>query len=292
MSTYIITGATGWIGRAVLEYIFKTQGHLNNVVCIASSARKEDIGFTSINTVTFQDVPSITGATVFHLAYLTKDKNSLMTDEEYITKNNQIRNEVARIINMGQKNFFYASSGAVYHMNGYTLYGELKLQDEEFFQGVCNQNSIKFLNARIFNIMGRHIQNYKVYAMVDFILQCVNSNQITISSKNHVVRSYINIDDLVAIIFAFFDDTSSEKFYSFDTAHATLNLLELAQTIKNVLGNEKTQIMHNINKNLKPNYYVGNGKNQSALTKRYNISLQTIENSIFEMKEYLLESSK
>lgn len=289
MSHYIITGATGWIGRIILFHILKIQGHLNNVICVASSSRNENLGFATVKTITFKDMPIVQNASVFHCAYLTKDKNSLMTNEEYITKNHQIRDEVAKLLNMEQKNFFYASSGAVYHMNGYSLYGELKLQDEEFFKNLCLQKNIKFLNVRIFNLIGPYIQNYELYAISDFILQCMKRNEIIISSKNHVIRSYINVMDLVHIIFKFFEDQTSKMYYDFDTVHKTLTLLELAIIIKNTIGNEKTEIIHNIDENLLPNYYVGNQENQNKIIERYQIKLQSIENSIIEMKNYLLK---
>ena len=288
MSTYIITGATGWLGRATLEHIFQKQGHLENVVCVASTSREEDLGFTKIHTITFSELAQmeIENAIIFHLAYLTKDKNSTMTDEEYIKKNHQIRDFVANFLPK-QKFLFYASSGATLHQNGHTLYGDLKLQDETFFQSLCQKHGIKFLNTRIFNIIGKHIQNYKAYACSDFILQLKEKNAIQIGASCHVVRSYINISSLIEIIFAFQEDEHSEMFYSFETANRTLNLLELANITKNVLCFQNAEIIHKINPELKENYYVGNPERQNVLIERYKIKLQTLEDSIMQLNTYL-----
>lgn len=290
MSRYIITGATGWVGRAILEYIFQKQGHLENVVCVASSQRQENLGFAQINTITFEDLQkmAIQNANVFHLAYLTKDKNSLMTDAEYIKKNHKIRDFVANFLPK-QKFLFYASSGATLHQNGYTLYGDLKLQDEEFFKNLCKKNQVKFLNTRIFNIIGKHIQNYKAYACSNFILQLRKKNEIKIEANCHVIRSYINISSLVEIIFAFLEDEHSEMFYSFETARYTLNLLELAEITKDILGFQNANILHNINSELPRNYYVGSPEKQNILINRYQINLKDLQNSILELNEYLKE---
>jgi UDP-glucuronate decarboxylase len=288
MSRYIITGATGWLGRATLEQIFNKQGNLENVVCVASKSREEDLGFAKINTITFSELAKmkIENAIIFHLAYLTKDKNSTMTDEEYIKKNHQIRDFVANFLPK-QKFLFYASSGATLHQNGHTLYGDLKLQDEEFFRTVCEEHSIKFLNTRIFNIIGKHIQNYKAYACSDFLLQLKENNAIKIGANCHVIRSYINISSLIEIIFAFQEDEHSEMFYSFETANHTLNLLELANITKNVLGFQNAEIIHNVNPELKENYYVGNPEKQNVLIERYKIKLQTLEDSIVQLNAYI-----
>jgi nucleoside-diphosphate-sugar epimerase len=290
---FVITGATGWIGRAVLEHIFKKQGNLENVLCVASSGRVIDIGFTTIETITFDEAIDAkpTNATVFHLAYLTKDKNSLMTDAEYICTNHEIRDCVAQILNFGQKNFFYASSGAALHQNGNTLYGNLKLQDEKFFRNLCESLQIKCLNTRIFNIAGKHIQNYTHYAIADFILQLLETGKIKIASQKHVVRSYVNISNIVEIIFAFFEDLNSPKFFSFETCHETVNLLELARIVNETLANNEAKILHNINSNTTPNYYVGNGENQSILVAKYGIRLVNLRDSIIEMKDYLVNLS-
>lgn len=285
----IITGSSGWIGKATLEFLYAKLGRkiIDQIFAISSSS---DFIYlkdgTKIPTVGYNyDFPKNRTYVILHFAFLTRDKLSHFTDKnEYFSLNKKIRDDVTKIINQtNPKSLLYASSGAVYDKND--DYGILKSEDEKYFQELALDKNFEIIIPRIFNIAGPHMNKLNLYALSDFINQSMTTNSIRINANVEVVRSYIHIYDLLKICLSWIlDKNKTEKSIIFDTANKdSLELSDLAKLIV-MLTNSNTKIIRNeIKKGSKSNLYVGDNSTQQSLCERYKIN-------ILDHKEIVLDT--
>jgi nucleoside-diphosphate-sugar epimerase len=291
---FIITGVSGWLGRALLEILHSCfrEKLSENVIAISVSEplitlrNGYQIKTQNYNINFEKDRQYI----LCHFAFLTKDKIALMSGSEYAKQNEIIRDNVAKIIRQAKPiSILYSSSGAIYSQSD--LYGVLKLEDEVYFHKLASEVNAQIIIPRIFNIAGPYINKYNIYALSDFIIQLVQNREIIINSSCDVVRSYIHISDLFKICFSWlFDDQKKEKTLIFDTGnYKEIELFDLAKMIIELIDPQGKVARENHDKNLSANYYVGNITTQEILCKKYNINLAGYEKIILDTYQYLVQ---
>ena len=297
----VIFGINGWVGKALLDYLFhRLKIAKNNLVLISSSSKKiKLIDNTEFDCITFDEALKLPDKNIyfFHLAFKLKDQ-LLTTDKNTFKKQNlTIQKKALKLIDHFNPNkMIYLSSGAVYNedrtiCNSYDKnpYGYLKAQDEILFNKLSKENNFTLLIPRIFNIAGNYINKFHIYAISDFILQAINNQQIIIKAKHPVIRSYIEIYDLINIITCWAFDQTSQNF-TFDTANQDkIELSDLAHLIKNTLNLDIPIIRENFDNTAKSNSYVGNTENINILTKKYQIQLQPHTICINNIYNYLIK---
>lgn len=287
---FIITGVNGWIGRALIHKLYEHFGSNLQSTVIAFSASSPSVvlenGF-ELKTYQYQDNIKYSGNYILcHFAFLTMDKVKLMSDEDYITKNSIITDNVKNIILQSKpKSILLSSSGAVYKKNN--LYGKLKLEDEKFFSNLAKEIDANIIIPRIFNIGGSFINKHNLYVISDFIVQLLNTQKIVIKANHPVIRSYVHVEDIFKICFAWLlDKKKSSKKITFDTKNQRdLDLLELSKMIMKI-ADIKGSVISNINNN-NADKYLGNIEVQNQICKKYNISIISHEKIILDTFNYL-----
>ena len=295
----VIFGINGWVGKALLDYLFyKIKTPQKNLILISSS--KKNISLISGKTfgcITYQEALQLSCRNVlfFHLAFKVKDHLLTTNIDIYKQENNDIKNKASQLIEHFRPNkMVYFSSGAVYNQDKTICrdfeknpYGFLKAQDELFFQELSVSNNFPLLIPRIFNIAGDYINKHNIYAISDFIIQASQNNKIVINAKHPVIRSYIEIYDLIKIITSWVYDQYSNNF-TFDTTNIeNIELSDLAALIIKTLHLNAEIIRDGFDKNLENNYYVGNIENLNILTNKYQIDLQPHKTCIKHVYYYL-----
>jgi nucleoside-diphosphate-sugar epimerase len=291
---FIITGASGWLGRFLLEILYSCFGQklADNVFAISNSTSK-------ITLNSGDQIPAYQYDHKFfdkhkyilcHFAFLTRDKILTMSDGEYIRQNQAIRDNVAKIINYTNPvSMLYSSSGALYNKDD--LYGRLKLEDEIYFKELSAQMGYKIIIPRIFNLAGPYINKHNLYAISDFIIQLVKNNQISINANFPVIRSYIHILDLFKICLNFILD-EHKNCLTFDTSNQKeIELSELATTIINLINPGGAIIRPSYNIDLPANRYAGNIQIQQELCQKYGIILSDYQSMILDTFHYLKNHS-
>lgn len=301
---FVITGANGWIGKALIHILSQHLGaeYKNRIIPISNSSKtvtlKNGLELDAIPFNKLTSLPKNKEYILFHFAFLTKEKLAKMNHEGYLAANLQITHSVESFLKTYKiPSMVYASSGAVYNHDG-TLckdlksnpYGSLKAEDEQFFLKTAEENSkLHLVIPRIFNLAGPYINKWQDYAISNFILQALNNNQIVINSPVPVIRSYIHIYDLITILLL----TIFEPYYTpiiFDTAGiAPIELYDLAVTIRKTL-NIDVEIIKNYNLNLSPNYYCGDSFLQNKILEKYNYTLCNIENMVLSTLQFIQET--
>ena len=295
----VIFGINGWVGKALLDFLHnQLKIPSDDLVLISSSSAEVSlINGTKFTCISYEEALNLPYNNVMflHLAFKLKDKLSTTTIEEYQKQNHVIRDKAKKLIkHFKPAKMVYTSSGAVYDEN-YDLckslkknpYGYLKIQDEEFFSRLAKTYNFKILIPRIFNIAGHYINKYNLYAISDFILQAAHTNKIIINANFPVIRSYIEIYDLIEIITKWITDNKSNNFI-FDTANTNnLELSDLAELTINTLNLQANIIRKEIDPNLKSNSYIGNTKNLNILLNKYDIKLKSHSTCIKHVYDYL-----
>ncbi len=288
---FIITGASGWLGRATLEYFYRIfHDDIEKFVFPISSSQK-NIKLSdnfSIKTYDYshnfnKDKTYI----VFHYGYATKDKLSTLSDEEFNKNCQKINESLHQIIkNYNIESLIFPSSGAIYNQSN--LYAKNKVNDELYFLDLSKKYNFNLMIPRIFNIGGPFINKPENYALNNFILQAKANKKIIINANNDVIRSYVHVNNVIDLFFKWLDDNHKESPLIFDISHPSrIELRELAKKISEVLKINCEIILPNYNSQNPSDIYIGNSEKMLSLLEKYKIKIFNIDKIILDTNSYL-----
>ncbi len=298
---FVITGATGWIGRTIAQMLYQYLGSEfnNRVIVLSNSAPSITLQNNAvIQCAPFDSIESLPPNKkyiLFHLAFLTKDKVSQMSGADYIEKNLAIRKTITKFIEkIDLECLIYASSGAVYNKDR-TLcddfkknpYGALKAQDERYFTDlIASKNNARIIIPRIFNIGGPYINKWQNYALSSFIIQALTKGEIVINAKHEVIRSYVSIVDLVNILLMLAIDESKTNIIFDSAGEEVLEIYGIAQLVIKELG-LNIDIIRDFDKKLPSDIYYGDTKIQNNILNEYGYVLRNMNDIVGDTADYL-----
>lgn len=243
----VITGASGWIGKATLELLYNTLGpgdFAKRVYAFGSAPRTIDFGAGTIEQrplIAMLALPA-SPTLVLHLAFLTKDKIAGMDQEEYCRLNLVLSRTVIEALDMiGASAVFVASSGAAEYADdpaaspAMRLYGSLKKADENAFASWAEECGRRAIIARIFALSGPHINKHGNYALASFIKDALARRPISIHADFPVYRSYVAIRELMSFVFAAMLDQPAGVL-RFSTGGERLEMQRIAEIVAEALG--------------------------------------------------------
>jgi len=253
---FVVTGANGWLGRATLAVLRQALGgdFATRVTALGSRAASLELDGHAVPVAPLLDwtPPAHTPLLVCHYAFLTMDKVQGMSADDYVARNEAIRNTVLGWIAQGAvRAALVPSSGAVYdYLRGLedpelaaarnpnaVLYGRLKHEDELAFAAACKQHGARLVLPRVFNLAGPCINKFDAYALASFIAQLLQGGAIAINARRPVLRSYYYIGDLLELCFGLLLRADAAPVLRFDTAAEEVVELEpLARRVAAVLG--------------------------------------------------------
>lgn len=286
----VITGASGWIGRATLELLYNAlgpQAFADRVVAFGSARRTIDFGAGQVDQRPLPTIAALphTPTLVLHLAFVTKDRVAGMDENLYRTTNQTISSTVLRALDfIGAMAVFVASSGAAGFADdpaaspSMRLYGSLKKADEDAFAGWAEERGRRAVIARIFALSGPHINKHDNYALAAFIRDAMAGRAIAISSDFAVYRSYVAVRELMSLVFAMLD--SPTGVIRFSTGGERLELQEIAEIVSDLLG--RVSIERPPLRPSKIDEYVGDDAVYRRLLSAYRIEHIPIERQIEE----------
>jgi UDP-glucuronate decarboxylase len=243
----VITGASGWIGKATLELLYNSLGaeaFARRVVAFGSSPRAIEFGEGTIEQQALGDIAQLpsTPTLLLHLAFLTKDKVAGMDEDEYRRANRALSQTVLDVLdNIGVTAVFVASSGAAEYADDSSasaamqVYGALKKADEDAFAAWAETRGRRAVIARIFALSGPHINKHENYALASFIKDALAGRPITIRADFPVYRSYVAIRELMSLAFASMLETEAGV-TRFATAGERLEMQQVAGIVSETLG--------------------------------------------------------
>lgn len=171
----VVTGATGWVGRKVVDQLVKVlpqDEFLSRLRAFSSrSVVIEHVHGMSILTIPFTELPGLVneeGCCYFlHVAFFTPDRCADLGIEAYTKINRLIIDTIVTAVKVSQIGWVvefssgaYADANQSMSFSAAQLYGALKLEEEHRLQEVGTT-----LVLRVYALIGRFINNPATYAL-------------------------------------------------------------------------------------------------------------------------------
>ena len=278
MKTLTIIGASGFLGRSLIDYAKENsllRWKINKIISISRRKIHEK------NKKGFQ------------VKYITSDiiklRKIFKTDFIiYAVNTNNDKNDLKAIKNFAlllkqlpkKTKILFTSSGAVYgRIKSKKNYAKNKLMIEKIFKKL-GKEGYKVSIARLFTFIGKRILNNKKYAISDFIRSGLNKKKILVKSKFKVYRSYMHSDDMVKWLLTILIN-SSEKCPIYNVgSNESISIQDLAKTI-GVLLKIPVKIRKFSNKKIE-RYVPSIKKAQKELNLKINYNLRSSLHSIIK----------
>jgi len=294
----IVTGASGWLGRAALELLVDGCGPdwTDRVAAFGSSARALALrDGTQVPQRALSELGALPPrpSLLLHFAYLTREKVAGMTPEDYIRTNREItRTALEAGVHAGVERAVVTSSGAVHAAlaapaspDPALLYGRLKLEDEALFEAFARGAAgRRALAVRLFNLSGPYIN--KPYALSSFIEQAGNGH-IAVQARSAVTRSYTSAANLLGVALGHLASDEAEPFLCVETGgEHEVEMDELAQAVRAVV-NPSATIARAAPDGRPADRYVGDARLYRALMRRYGVADDSLARQIGDTADYL-----
>lgn len=244
----VVTGATGWVGRTVVDQLAKLlpqQEFRSRLRAFSSrSGVLEYVHGMSIPTMPLSELPGLVNqegcSSFLHAAFLTPDRCAKIGIETYTKINRSITDTIvmavkaspsARVVDFSSGAAAYAETNQAMSSPASHRYGALKLEEEHRLQDAGTT-----LVLRIYALTGRFIRNPASYALGEFLLCALQNKQICVRSSVPIIRGYVNAADAVhcAIRWIFSNDTQIEAIAAVSDILALSNLAHLVSSIYNL----------------------------------------------------------
>jgi dTDP-glucose 4,6-dehydratase len=162
----------------------------------------------------------------------------------------------------GCRTVLFTSSGAVYgpgtapvgetaSCRPATAYGKGKLAAEKLLL----ESGLDVKIARCFAFTGPYLNKDIHYAIGNFMRDCLAGNDIVINGDGTPRRSYLYADDLVEWLFAILERGEAGRPYNVGS-DAAVSILELAETVRRVLGAKNDIVVKGAPQGGPPSVYV------------------------------------
>lgn len=300
---FLITGATGWLGRALTEMLHHALGQkfTERVILCGSKPQTTTLGDGTVVPIhelaTAARLLEGRPAWLFHFAFLTKDRVGSLSDQEYIERNREISGIAASLVEDGNvSGVMLASSGAVYdHLLGgkrdsaASLYGMLKAEDESRFEKACAGRGVQLVAPRIFNLSGPCMNKFDAYALSAIIVDVLRGGPIRLRANKPVVRSYFFIGDLFELCMRCLTDRSARgSAVRFDTVGSeAIEVGELAVRVRSALNQPSMPIERPPVNPDSEDRYVGDAAGLNALLARHAVAPLPLDAQIAATADYI-----
>ena len=287
----IITGASGFIGRATLEYFYKIfKDDIEKFVFPISASQKNIKLNNNFSIKTYDYSHNFDKNKVYiilHYSYATKARLETLSDDEFNKNCQKINDSLYQIIkNYRIESLIFPSSGVIYNQKN--PYAQNKINDELYFLDLSKKYNFNLMIPRIFNLGGPFINQPQTYALNNFILQAKANKKIIINADNDVFRSYVHVENLIDLFFKWLIDTDKENPLIFDISSPhKIEIKDLAKKISEILKFNCEIIAPNYNSQNPSDDYVGDSTIMLSLFEKYQIKMFDINKIISDTNFYL-----
>jgi nucleoside-diphosphate-sugar epimerase len=288
----LISGATGWLGREILNIFSEANFDETRINLISSKNQEVVVNGNKFEVKSFKNYQSIDSVnSYFDFAFLAKNKLDKVGPEKFKEINSEIISNSASLIKrISPKTVILSSSGAIYNMKKYSqdeiLYSDLKKMQEELIVKACDVSGSNLIVSRIFNLSGRGIPKESNFALADLMLKGIRDMDLVINSKYLVTRKYSDVTQLLRLLVQM---AYREQNYVFDSGGTKIELRVLANEIIRVIKSNSKVIASKIKSNTeKDDYFSDSNVYENLLTNFLGEGSLTIEKQIQNTKNYLI----
>ena len=195
LKTLTIVGASGFLGRSILDYAIEkklSKWKINKIIAISRRKIYEknkkglNLKFITGDIKKLKKIPKTD-----YIIYAVNSSNNK-------NDNNALKNFINLLNKLPKKTkILFTSSGAVYgKIRSKKKYSRSKILTEKEFKKL-GKKGYKVSIARLFTFIGKRILIEKKYAISDFIKAGLYKKKILVKSKFKVYRSYMHSHDMV-----------------------------------------------------------------------------------------------
>ncbi|MDB5460204.1 MAG: NAD-dependent epimerase/dehydratase [Caulobacteraceae bacterium] len=288
-----ITGASGWIGRAMAHAVLEAAGRdpAARLRLYGSQHRSIDIAGRSVRLEPLHGgAPLGEGQwLVLHLAVAGADR---VADPDALRALNEAM--LADVLALAQtapvRRFVSASSGAVYQTAqgspGKQGYNDLKRDQETIVHAWGRKAGVPLLIPRIFNVGGPYMTHPGSYALGSFIQQALAGGVIEIGARRPVLRSYVHVLELAQVVFDLALDDAAPL--AFDTAGPeVVEMADLAAAVGRALDLPNLEVVRPALETTQEDRYVGDGRVYQAALARAGLAPVGLEAIIRDTAAWL-----
>ena len=272
-----MTGATGWLGTALVEMAVRAGLTPHNGRLRVFASRQVRLGLgdgTSLDLEALADAAPLTGEhwTVAHFAALGKDRTVDLPLTDYVAQSETLQDAALRLIaGADRPRLIFASSGAVYGPEGGPPaladepYGHMKSLQEVSLAGWCETNGASLTVCRVFNVGGPYGNKLDLYALSSLIRSALAGGNILIRAQGPVQRSYVHVEELMAVLFGQAQSATPGWIQPFDSAGAeVVEIGDLARMVCGQLRLDPARIARRQHPETPVSRYVGDGADYQA----------------------------
>ena len=209
---------------------------------------------------------------VAHFAALGKDRTVDLPVTDYVAQSEALHDAALRLIaGADRPRLIFASSGAVYGPGGRPPaladepYGHMKGLQEAALADWCEATGAPLTSCRVFNVGGPYGNKLELYALSSLIRAALAGGEITIRAQGAVLRSYVHVEELMAVLVARARSTSAVASKPFDSGGVeVVEIGDLAAMVCAKLGMDPARIVRHRDAAAPVSRYAGDAADYQA----------------------------
>jgi nucleoside-diphosphate-sugar epimerase len=244
---FVITGASGWLGRT-LVLLLNEAGH--DLLLVGSHARTISVDGEKFPVAKFDLslIEKFKPTVLIDFAFVTREHLDDISEVAYRKVNEGLINQALDIFALPSVKYaMYTSSGAAVY---------LKRRTEELALEAAERLDKKVVVIRPWSLSGTMVTKEYEFAFSSFIRQSFGG-EIHVKSPNPVSRRYVSAEDFLAVALAkLFSESGA--FEVLDSGGELISLVQLAQKVADSQTHDVSVVSHQSSSEVKDNYYSNN----------------------------------
>jgi nucleoside-diphosphate-sugar epimerase len=288
----LISGATGWLGREILNIFSETKFKAVKLSLISSKSQDFIVGDNEFKVRSFVSYNnSDTIDNYFDFAFLSRNELEKIGPLKFKEINLEIMFNSADLIKRYRpKTVILSSSGAIYKNKKDSeygmLYSDLKKIQEDVIINACNLADSNLIISRIFNLSGRGIPREGNFAISDLVTKGIRNMDLTINSNYLVTRRYSDVTQLLKLLVEMADRGQNRVF---DSGGPKIELRALANIIVEVFKCDSKVVAPTLDPScMQDDYFSNSYEYEKLLSETLGENSISIENQIENTKNSLL----
>jgi nucleoside-diphosphate-sugar epimerase len=291
----LISGATGWLGRELINIYSESKFKAVKLSLISSKSQNFILGnneFEGRSFVSYNNPYPIDN--YFDFAFLSKKQLEKIGPRKFKEINLEIMSNSADLIKRYHpKTVVLSSSGAIYknrkNSEYEVLYSDLKKIQEDIIINACNLANSNLIISRIFNLSGRGIPSEGNFAISDLVTKGLRNMDLTINSNYLVTRRYSDITQLLKLLVEMSDRGQNRVF---DSGGTKIELRALANIIVEVIKCNSKVVAPTLDPScMQDDYFSNSYEYEKLLSETLGENSISIENQIINTKNSLMDLS-